>query len=152
MSIWINDTELKTVSKGQISLSTATPTDLTNSGQYYPLSGSFTDGNCKNFTLTAGGVLTFIGHVPKVFLFNGSSDLSSSKVSIVTYALFINGSLATGAETPHSFTTAASVESLSITSMVYAFPGDQFQVYAKSNTASTTIDVNTLKVTLWGEN
>ena len=40
---------------------------------------------------------------------------------------------------------------ISITSIIILDPGDYVQVWAKSDTASTTITVETLQITLWGE-
>lgn len=139
------------VSKGQLRLTAEQTTDLTATpGTYIAVAGTFSDGLANNFTISAAGVLTYTGTETMSFLLNGVSDLSSDKGARVTYGLYLNGVLVTAAQTPHDF-AVGKAENISITSLIELDPDDYVQVFAKSDTANTTITVATLQVTLWGE-
>jgi hypothetical protein len=140
-----------TVCKGQLRLTAAEDTPMAVAGDYYQVQGVFADGDIKNFSLAADGTLTYSGMSGNVFLLSGSSDLAGNKVCEVTYSVFVNGVLAPGAQTPHSFKNAAETQNISITGLLSLNNGDAITVRAKSDAANTTITVSTLTVTLWGE-
>jgi hypothetical protein len=151
MSIWVNDRELRENSRGQLTLSAPFDTDLgVTPDTYTPILGTFSNGINNDYSLAANGELTYTGLTSQAFSFNGVSDLETDKASKITYALFLNGVLVPGAETPHDFSASSKTENISITSLAMIQPNDVIRIYAKSDTASTTITVQTLRVTLWG--
>lgn len=138
--------------KGQIRLTATDTTDLTaTANTYVAVDGIFEISLSHWFSANASGVMTFIGEKAIDFLFNGVSDVSADKNCRITYALFLNGSLVVPAQTPHDFASANKDENISITALLTLEPNDYIQIYAKSDTVSTIISVDTLQVTLWGE-
>lgn len=134
---------------GQV-IDALTNTDLTLADQYYKINGPFTAMDLHAFIHNIDGTLTYTGTL-KHFLFSGASDLGVNKVCRITYALFKNGVLVPGAETPHDFTAQAKVENISITAILGATKDDYFAVYGKSSVADTVLSVATLLTTFWGE-
>ena len=151
MAIYVNGHLQNTICKGQMALSASQVTTLTTADLYYKIAGTWGDGLLENFEIDAGGKLTFNGCSGTGFLFNGVSDLKVDKVCTLTYGLYLNGSLVSGAETPHDFTAASKVESISITKIISLTPGDEIEIYAKSNAATTSLTSETLLITMWGE-
>lgn len=85
------------------------------------------------------------------FHFVGISDLSSDKVSTITYWLFVNGSLLTGQETSVSFSSANKPVSISTIAIVNLNKNDYIEIWVKSDTASTTLTFNQLVITAFWE-
>ncbi len=83
---------------------------------------------------------------------NGVSDIKVDKACEITYALYKNGELVTGAETPHSFASASKYSTISITTLITVNPGDYFEAWAKSDDATVTLTINSLKILFFGEN
>ena len=135
--------------RGKIKLTSGGVTVLTNIGQYYKIGGVYADGDLSYFTLAADGTLTYSGPDCTPLL-NGVSDVESDKAAVVTYALFLNGVLVSGAETPHTFVSASKIENISITEFPALTAGDYLNVYAKSDTIATTITPSSLIVTFYG--
>ncbi len=151
MGIHINGHEQRIISKGQMALSSSENTTLTTSPDYYKIGGTWADGVSECFDVDAGGRLTFNGCCATNFLFTGVSDLKVNKACTLTYGLYLNGALVSGAETPHTFTSASKVESISITKIVTLQPGDYVEVHAKSSEDTTILTSETLSITFWGE-
>lgn len=85
------------------------------------------------------------------FLFNGTSDLQSNKVSDITYSLYLNGSPVTDEQTTFSFTSANKKANISITGILSLVTNDVLAVRAKSDgTVGTIITINKLDTTLVG--
>lgn len=84
------------------------------------------------------------------FLVNGTSDVKSSKVAIITYGLFKNGTLVPGAESPHTFGSANAVELMAITALIDLKKDDYLEIHAKSTTASTDLTPQSLAITFFG--
>lgn len=116
---------------------------------YEAVPGTWTDGACNGFTTSAAGLVTYSGPSGAHFLFSGASDLSAGASDTVTYALFANGVLIPGAETPHVFASAGKTENISITAIIELNTGDTLQVYAKSS-GKKQLTVDTLRITIWG--
>jgi hypothetical protein len=116
---------------------------------YEAVPGVWGDGNCHAFVTSAAGVVTYSGESGAVFLLNGTSDLGVAIADTTTFALFLNGTLVPGAETPHIFTAPAKTENISITALIELDSGDTVQVFAKS-LAGNQLDIATLRITLWG--
>ena len=127
-------------------------TTCTDADTYYKVGGTWSDGNClEGFTIDGSGKITYTGESGTVLLFNGVSDLSSDKVATITYALYKNGVLVTGAETPVSAEHANGIMNISITNFVPAQQYDYYEVYVKSDTANTIVTHNTLFLTFLGD-
>ena len=137
--------------RGQAELTAAANTVCANIGQWYQMAGVFTDTYNRGFTTAAGGTVTYNGPDGRIFLFNGASDLQVDKASTITYALYVNGALVTDAQTPHTFTAASKIDNISITRMVELNNGDAMTIRMMSDTLATTVTVNTLFITFWGE-
>ena len=135
---------------GLLKLITPEPIALDLIGQWYRITGVYSDnGTNYNFITSADGVLTYIGKGDK-FMPQGVSDAISSKVAEITYVIFRNGELSPGTESPHGFPTANSSETLAITDIINVETGDTFEVYAKSDAINTSLMPNTLTVTFLG--
>jgi len=141
----------KAKSKGQLRLTAQETTSLTVAGTWVAIDGVFVNGACSCFDIHADGILTFKGESAEDFLLNGVSDLATDKVCRVHYGLYLNGVLVPEAITPKDFQHANSDENISITALLTLEPDDYIQVWAKSDTNTTVITVDTLQVTLWGE-
>ncbi len=139
-------------SKGQIRLSAPATTELSvTPDTWKAITGVFSDGQCNCFTLGADGILTYIGDKSQDFLFTGVSDLKADKTCVLTYGLYVNGVLSSPAQTPINIEHANSYGAVSITQIINLNKNDYLQIWMKSDTASTNVDVETLNVTLWGE-
>jgi hypothetical protein len=143
----------KRLYKGCHHLNAAQTTECADADTYYKITGTWVDGTDCNqgFTYDGTGKLTYNGQSGVHFLFNGQSDVEASKVCEITYALYKNGVIVTGAETPHSFHTANQVANIGITNIFPLQQGDYLEVYCKSDTAATDIISNTLMITFLGD-
>jgi len=143
----------KRLYKGCHHLGSAEVTACTDADTYYKIGGTWTDGESSNngFVYDGSGKLTYTGESGIHCLFNGTSDLRSSKVARITYGLYKNGSLVTNGETPVDFAHANSLRNISITNILKINKDDYFEVYVKSDTASTNVTSNTLMITFIGD-
>lgn len=120
---------------------------------YQKIVGTWSDGFSNNFTISdANDRITYIGTQTMIFLFNGVADCSVDKACVTTFGLYKNGSLVTGAETPHGFTSASKIGTVSISRLIELKPGDYIEAWAKVDTAAVTITFNTLSISFFGEN
>jgi hypothetical protein len=138
--------------KGAQALTAEQATLCTDANTYYKIGGTWTTGENRGFEIDGLGKITYKDGTGISFLFNGASDVSADKNCTITYGLFKNGSLITGAETPHTFDAANKIESISITAFVENLQyDDYFEIYCKSNQVNTTITSKTLSITFLGE-
>lgn len=138
--------------KGCHHLASATNVVCTDANTYYKIGGTWTDGTggrC-DFSYDGSGKITYNGQ-KAVFHFSGASDVAADKNCTITYALYKNGVLVSNAITPHTFNTANQTTSISITNLFETYRGDYFEVYVKSDTAATTVSVQTLYITFLGD-
>ncbi len=140
----------RTVPRGQGTLTAPVSLAPAVADTYEAVPGVWSDGDCYKFVTSAAGILTYSGDSGRAFLFNGTSDLGVAIADTVTYALFVNGVLVTDAQTPHTFTAPAKTEGIAITGILPLNSGDTLQVFAKS-LAGNQIDIETLRVTFWGD-
>lgn len=134
---------------GYLNLTTPSDTTLTTENQYYAVGGTFsTDGTNLNFTSVADGTIVYDGLKTIRCTMVGTSDIKVNKASQITYGLFNKGVLIPGAFTPHDFPAAAKSNTISITTSFLVHVGDIFQVYAKSDTATTVLTANNLNVVI----
>ena len=138
------------VDRGQLRLSAPADSVVTNKNTYQKISGTFTDGESFNFSVSANK-LKFNGADNSVFLFNGSSELRVDKITEITYALYKNGQIIADTETPHTFVALAKTSSIGITAIIKLNNGDELDVYVKTGDDNITISVKTLNIALWGE-
>ena len=146
MSLW---RETRGHNHGYISLATPEAITLVTPGQYYKIPGVFSIQSHSNFEAEAEGKLTHLDS-KGVYVLNGTSDVSVNKACQITYALFLNGALAPGAESPHTFAASSKIDTLSITGILHLVKDDYLEVFAKTDTANTLLTPSTLRVTIFG--
>lgn len=140
-------------SRGQMSIATGTTLAFGGTNTYQKVVGTWADGFSNNFTISnANDRITYTGTQTMVFLFNGVADASVDKACITTFGLYKNGTLITGAETPHGFTSASKIGTVSIARLIELKQGDFLEVWAKVDTSAVTITFNTLSISFFGEN
>lgn len=138
---------------GQRALTAESATTLTTINQPYKVNGTFSD-NGTNFHIDGSGYLVYDGE-DSVFLFLGSGNLESDKVAKITLMLYIDsgsGDTDTGVSGALDFEHANSL--LSLSAVYYGMQintGDKISVYAKSDTASTTLTCTALNTVFIGE-
>lgn len=108
------------------------------------------DFNQLGFDYDGTGKITFNGKDGSLILFNGVSDLKVRLQAEITYALYKNGVLVSNAQTVHTFTAVSKLSNISITNILEMNKHDYYEVYVKSDTA-TTITINTLFLTFMGD-
>jgi hypothetical protein len=134
---------------GQRRLESPASTLLVTPGTYYPINGTFIDGDALGFAIV-GNKLKYIGSSGVVFHLSGVSDIFVDKACQISYALYVNGFLVPSAQTPHDFPASSKIATISITAIVKLNQDDELEVYAKSDTANTTINVTNLNIVFWG--
>ena len=127
----------------------STTTTCTNDDTYYKIGWTWTDWDECNDWFEYDGIwkITYTWSGRRFFLFNGTSDLSSDKVAKITYSLYKNGILVSNTQTPTDAEHANSIMSISITNIFPINTWDYFEVYVKSDTASTTVTNQSLFLT-----
>lgn len=134
---------------GQLRLQSETPTVLTNANEYYKVAGTFGDGHSLGFEVT-NNKLKYIGPSSVCFQFTGVCDLQVDKACSTVFSLYINGELVTAAQTPHTFVSPSKTGTIAIVAIIELTQDDELEVYAKSDTALTTMTVETLNIVCWG--
>ena len=139
--------------KGIQHLSIAKDVVCTDADTYYPVGGTWIDGDDINygFTLDGTGKLTYHGESGVIFLQAGASGVSVSGASRITYCLYKNGVFVPGTETPHDFTANSKIENYPQVSFIRLNKGDVLEVYIKSSVAGITISIATLFTPLLGD-
>lgn len=133
-------------------LSTQTSATLTTSGTYYQLTTNITDGvtgTMNGFTL-ASGTLTNTSGRQAILHFTGSADGSVDKLCRITFTLFINDVAWSGCSTPVDFNNVGKNKGFSCNSNVVVEAGQTIKVKAKSDTASTTLTLDSFNISFWG--
>lgn len=123
---------------------TAAPTTLTDAGTWYPIAGTFADGDCDCFTVESDGKMTYVGGNGRSFLFSGDSDLEVNKACRITYGLEKNGTPNGEIITPRDFVSASKIGGVGICRNLILNNGDVFYVRVQSTEANTSVTVNTL--------
>lgn len=134
--------------RGQMRVDTPAATTLTTADQYYQVAGTFVDTYNKNFTTSAAGAITYTGTSGLYFQFSGASNLIADKACKITFALYLNGALATGAESPVDIAAATKNNTNAITRILQLNNGDILTVWVKSDTNTTSMTANTLFITV----
>lgn len=141
-----------TQAHGQLVLLEPTVIDFAVNDTYQKITGNWDGSLLSHFEFDAvNDLLRYTGPDGRYVLVNGSSDLKVSKIASTCYALFINGVLAPGAETPHDFNVPNKTEGIGITAIAELHNGDELEVFAKINDATADMTTETLRVTFWGE-
>jgi len=100
---WVQGFPLEEVRHfGQLRLLATTDTLLATAETYYKIAGLMGDGYSRGFTVE-NNQLIYNSIKKNYFLFNGASDLQVNKLCELTYSLYKNDVLVTGAQTPHTF-------------------------------------------------
>jgi hypothetical protein len=134
---------------GQLRLQAEAPTALTNTEQYYKVAGTFGDGHARGFKV-ANNKLKYTGPDGVCFQFTGVCDLQVDKACHTVFSLYKNGELVTGAQTPHTFVSPSKTGTIAIVAIIELNQDDELEVYAKSDTALTTMTIETLNIVCWG--
>jgi hypothetical protein len=138
--------------RGQMHIDTGTTLAFTSANTYEKIVGTWTDGCANNFTISdVNDRITYNGNRTMCAVMNGVSDISVNKACTVTFALYKNGSLLTGAETPHTFGYISRYSTISITTIIEITQNDYFEVWAKADDTSVTLTINSLKILFFGE-
>lgn len=137
--------------RGQLYLTSPATLDYAADNTYEKIVGTYGSASLNFFTATAAGVLTYTGPDNTDFLFSGSSDMSANKSVTVYYALFKNGVLVPGAETPVDIQVSNRTRNISITAIVNLDKNDYLEVYSKCNDATADLTATTLSITCWGD-
>lgn len=135
--------------RGKLRLQAPAETTALEVDTYIKVAGVFSDGYAKGFVIV-DNALVWKGVDGMCFLLNGVADLRVSKVCTLTLALFKNGELVTGAETPHVFTSPAKTSNLSITDLIMLNQNDSLDVYVKVTDPTAIITVESMSLTFWG--
>jgi|GEM_PF-4767748 len=148
-----NFTELYNCSEGvynraNMYLSASATLTFTASDTYYKLSSSsFSGTTVSGFDIASTGTVTYTADSTATFIFAGISDYQVDQACTVTYALFKNGILVPGAETPHVFTNQNQITNISIVAMIpNVNENDYFDIYMKCNNAGASMTANTLSI------
>jgi len=134
-----------------MAISAATPTVTGAANTYVQMAGTFTDSHLNNWELNTDGTLTYTGADGAYCLFNGNSGMEVDKACKLTYGLYKNGALVPGAESPQDFAASSKISNIGITRICKLNKGDYVNVYMKSSVLTTTVTVQTLFLTFWGE-
>lgn len=139
------------VDRGQMAVASGTTVDYDTVDVYQKIIGTWSDGCLNNFTLDdANDRLIFNGNDGSCFLFVGSSEVQIDNAGTIYYALYLNGVLATGAETEHTFSAPAKTSSIAINKIITLNNGDYVEVWTKCS-GLYTITIKALTVCFWGE-
>jgi len=139
--------------RGQMSLAVDTTLDFTTPNTYQKVIGTWSDGYVNKFIVSdVNDRITYTGTQSMAFLFTGVMDSSVNKACETMVGLYKNDSLVVGAETVHTFTSAAKVGTIAITRITQINPGDYFEVWIKSTDDTAKITFNSLNITFFGEN
>ena len=125
----------------QMHLQSETATVCTDADTYYPMGGTFINGIAHHFSLSSP-VMTYTGENEALVKFDGVCYLKADKVCKCTVEMYINGSPAFSGAV--DFLHANAMGNMSFPILIQVNNGDTFQVYIKSDTASTTFTVSQL--------
>ena len=138
--------------RGQMHIATGTTLAFDAVDTYQKIIGTWTDGCANRFTVDdVNDRIIYNGVRSMVALMNGVSDIQTDKACQITYALYKNGTLVTGAETPHTFASASKYATISITTLIEIAANDYFEVWAKCDDNTVTLTINSLKILFFGE-
>lgn len=138
--------------RGQMTLATGTTLTYGADDTYEKVVGNWSDGTLNYFTVDdVNDRLIYNGPSGVNFFFVGVSDIAISAADIIHYALFINGNLVPGAETPHSFDSPAKTTNISITRIFSLNHGDYLEVWSKCVNSGRTITIGSLAICCWGD-
>jgi len=136
--------------KGGINLSGGTTVDYSTEDANTPIqiTGTWVDGGSPEFVVDSDNNRLYYYGPTRIFQAVGVSDLSVDKACEVTYLLYKNGEAVTGAETPHTFTSASKKDTIAITKPCTLSSGDYIEVFTKCNDNTVTATLNSLNITL----
>lgn len=141
------------IPKAKLSIYLTAPSDITctDANTWYPITGTFGDGDVKDFTYNPStGELTYTG-VPQCVEFNGVSMFSTSKTGVVNYGLFVNNVVQNGCDTPLNAEKKDSIITMTCCKVLRLTTGCTIRVQCKSAIANNVIAVSVLNVLFMGE-
>lgn len=130
-------------------LSTPSTTDITNVGEWYPISGSFTNATICDFELVATPVIKYVGTKTQHFIIAGQGSGSSNKASAtVSIGTKVNGVI----QAPGIMTTFLKsineLYTLSASLVVELSRGDEIQLVTASDILNSVLTFHTLTVSI----
>lgn len=136
--------------RGQMGLDCSTPlvVDIISANTYQLVEGTWCDGSNNLFTIS-GNTLKYTGIEDVVVFFAGHSDLQVSKVGQLSYGLYKNGQLVSGAETPHTFVTSAKTSTISIAKIIELSYNDELEIWVKYDDDSAELTIYSLTILCW---
>ena len=123
---------------------------LAIAGQWYALEHADLLPKHDNLFTFSEGVATYIGVDTLDFSFNGSANISASKVSEITFGLFKNDDVdpEIGATTPVDAATVGKKLNIGIATSITLETGDEVRVKARSDSVNTNLSVYTISTVL----
>lgn len=138
--------------KGSMDLTTPVDILCVNANTDYKITGVFTDGNNKGFTTNANGTLTCTTSEVLHPLIIGMTDVTADKNCRLIYTMYKDGVAIPKANTKIDLNNPGKYKSGGINKIIDGVTSPQFfEVYVQSNVANTTVTVDTLMVTVWGD-
>ena len=96
------------------------------------------------------GVYTYTGDDTKDFHFSGTANVSSDKACRITFGLAVDNVVIPGGETPSDVHVVAKTANISISTLIPLLEKNkEVSIWAKSDTASTALTVDTIQTVLW---
>ena len=121
-------------------LSTPSTTTTTNAGQYYYMTGTFTNEVMYNFAIVSD-TLTYQGNITTCFeiILNGSfsSDTPNTEITI---GLFKNGAIQANSEMTVEVNQTTDIVQISTCDVLELTNGDRISIWIKSDKAGAKID------------
>lgn len=139
---------------GVMHLTSSDTTHCTTIGTYYKIYklGGFANGIHNGFTIDGNGRITFTGQKGTDCVFFGSSDVAADKQAELHYALYKNGSLFDQAESPIDINNPNKSKSIAINlGLPNLKATDYFEIWVRSDVASTVVTHKTLFITILGD-
>jgi hypothetical protein len=136
--------------KGGMHVNPGTTVAFAGVDTYEKIIGTWSDGISVKFTVDdVNDRLIYTGDDTLTFIMNGVSNLSVDRSCQTTYGLYVNGVLVPGAETPHTFAASARVDTISISGLIELKKNDYIEIWAKCDTAGTTMTIQLGQITMF---
>ena len=134
--------------KGGMALSS--PKTTTTSPSYVKITGTWNNMLVDNDDFTVDGVGRITCNKSGCYHFVGDSNLTASSAGKIYYALYKNGLLIPGAETPTDVVSASKIGAIGINSFIELVETDYLEVWVKSDSANS-VTSETLLITFMGD-
>jgi len=147
MSLWNQDQNPLPPEYAYLRLLSSDPMLLVTPGTYYRVAGIYQLWNKAGFTIDVDGVITYTGKGGD-FMVVGMSDIEVNKDCTINYGTRVNGQIA--GVTNHVFYALGRMGPINSTVIFSLHTGDEVEFWAASDTANTTFQSLTAKVSFYG--